>query len=154
MGFVKPWLPAAERQNRMVARAAARAVSAFAQELYAVFVDGVIGQDLLAVYVDELRDAGAPVHFVRLMPSPGEARRRLGERHDAARTRDDQLRWRRTAARPGDLADALPAIYAWFEQAGDFGGCAIDPTDMTIEETADAVMDACGRGDCLVLPRT
>ncbi|MDE3097596.1 MAG: AAA family ATPase, partial [Chloroflexota bacterium] len=36
MGFIKPWLPASDRQNRMVTRAAARAAVAYAQELYAV----------------------------------------------------------------------------------------------------------------------
>ena len=43
MGYIPPWKPGSTRQNMMVSRAAARAATAFAQEQYGVFIDGVIG---------------------------------------------------------------------------------------------------------------
>jgi hypothetical protein len=41
--------------------------------------------------------------------------------------------------------------HATFERYGDFAGCTIDSEGLTADATADRVMDACGRGDCLVL---
>ena len=134
MGFIKPWLAASDRQNRMVTRAAARAAVAYAQALYAVFVDAVVGPNLLPVYLDELREARVAVHFALLLPSLEVTLRRGREREAPLRVPEPQLR----------------ALWEQFRGYGAFAGCTIDNSAMTPDQAADAVMSACGRGACLV----
>jgi cytidylate kinase len=135
MGFVKPWLPGSGGQNRMVTRAAARAVTAYVRELYAVFIDAVCGPDLLEIYREELRSAGVPVHFALLMPSEDETVRRALVREETLRVPEDVIR----------------RMHAEFRSYGEFAGITIDNTDMTPDQAADRVMAACGAGQCLVL---
>jgi hypothetical protein len=77
-----------------------------------------------------------PVHFVLLMPSLKETLRRVAPRDGARRMMEEQHR----------------ALYAQFDRYGTFAGIAIDNTDLSPDQTADRVMDACGAGECLVLP--
>lgn len=135
MGFVKPWLPASDRQNRTITRAVARAAVPFARDRYAVFVDGVIGPHLLPIYLEELREAGVPVHFVLLMPSLEVTLRRAATREETLRVREPQAR----------------DLWQQFSNYGAFSGCTIDNSDMTPDQCGDAVMSACARGECLVL---
>jgi gluconate kinase len=135
MGFISPWKPESDRQNHMVSRAAARAATAFAQDLYAVFIDGVIGPHLLPDYLDELRAATAPVHFVILRPSLDAIVHRGLHREDTLRVSEPLLR----------------RGYETFERWADFAGLTIDNTTLSADQTADRVMDACGAGSCLVL---
>ena len=134
MGFIAPWKPASMRQNLMVSRAAARSATAFAQEQYGVFVDGVIGPAHLPVYLDELRSAGVPVHYTVLLPPLDVIIRRSTEREKQIAGADDMF------ARVHAMFAHAPAPPAW----------KLDNSDMTAEQTADAVMEACGRGECLV----
>jgi chloramphenicol 3-O-phosphotransferase len=135
MGRINPMRTESDRQNRMVTRAAARAATAYAQELFAVFIDGVIGPHLLPLYIEELRPAGVPVHFVLLMPSLEETLRRVAPRPSDRQMIEEQHR----------------ALHAQFETRGEFAGITIDNTGLTGDQTADRVMDACGAGECLVL---
>lgn len=134
MGFTKPWRAASARQNEMVSRAAARAATAYAQELYTVFIDAVVGPHLLPIYVDELQVARVRVQFVLLMPSLEETLRRGREREATLRVPEPQLR----------------ELHAQFVRYGPFAGCTIDNTALTPDQTADRVMDACGLGQCVV----
>lgn len=134
MGYIRPWFSASDRQNIMVTRAAARAAAAYAEELFAVMIDGVIGPHLLPVYIEELRSAAVPVHLALLLPTLDETIRRGLEREATIRVQEAQLR----------------QMHAQFIEWGDFAGCTFDNTSMTADEAADAIMDACGRGDCLV----
>jgi len=134
MGFVHPMQPASDRQNEMISRAVARAATAYAQDLFAIFIDGVIGPHLLPIYLEELRPANVAVHFVLLMPSLDETLRRVHPRQAERRMIEDEHR----------------ELHRQFEERGAFAGCAIDNTGLTAQQTADLVMEACGRGDCLV----
>lgn len=136
MGYTKPWLPGSQRQNEMVSRAAARASTAYVRDLFAVFVDAVVGPNTLGVYLEELGGAGVPVHFALLMPSLDETLRRAQERKStvAALTQD-----------------VVRQMWERFSAHGDFAGCTIDNTRLAADETADRIMDACGQGECLVL---
>jgi chloramphenicol 3-O-phosphotransferase len=134
MGFVSPWKPESARQNETIARAAARAATAYAQSLYAVFIDGVIGPHLLPLYLEELRPADVPVHFVRLMPTEETIVRRGLDREEAVRVPKDLLR----------------RGFETFEQWGDFAGVTIDNSTMTPDLGGDAVQEACGTGAALV----
>jgi len=134
MGYIHPMQHGSSRQNEMISRAVARAATAYAQELFAVFIDGVIGPHLLPAYVEELRPAGVPVHVVLLLPSLEESLRRVTPR-PAERTLIEQEH---------------RELHRQFEERGAFAGCAIDNTGITAQQTADLVMEACGRGECLV----
>lgn len=135
MGYINPMREGSNRQNEMITRAVARAATAYAQDLFAVFIDGVIGPHLLPVYLEELRPANVAVHFVLLMPSLEETLRRV------------QLR---PSQRPM-IEREHRELHRGFEEHGEFAGFTIDNTGLTPDQTADLVMEACGRGDCLVL---
>ena len=135
MGLINPMRPESDRQNRMIARAAARAASGFVEDLFAVFIDGVIGPHLLPIYIEELRPAAVPVHFVLLMPPLQETIRRVAPRASTLRMIEAEHR----------------ALHEQFERHGHFAGCTIDNSGLTADQTADLVMEACGRGDCLVV---
>ncbi len=134
MGFVSPWKPESDAQNHMVSRATARAASAYAEERFGVFIDGVIGPHLLPDYVNELKSARVPMQFVLLLPSVDAVVRRGLSRESTIRLPENLLR------RGHDT----------FARYGAFAGQTIDNTEMTPQEAADAVMDACGTGACLV----
>lgn len=135
MGRINPMRPESNRQNIMVARAAARAASAYAQDLYAVFIDGVIGPHLLPVYLEELRDTGAAVHFVLLTATLDETVARVAPRES---TRQMEAQGHRD-------------LYAQFERSGAFAGCVVDTTGITADQAGDIVMARCGEGAALVL---
>jgi len=134
MGFISPWRPESDRQNRMVTRAVARAATAYAQDLFAVFIDGVIGPHLLPIYLDELRVARVPAHFVQLLPSLDETVRRGLSREETLRVTEAQLR----------------EGHQKFVEYGSFAGVTLESTGLSADQTADRVMEACGRGECLV----
>jgi len=137
MGYISPWKEGSSRQNLMVSRAAARAASAFALEQYGVFIDGVIGREHLEVYLDELRGCGVPVHFVVLLPSMEEAMRRSSGREKQVPEAQDERFVRNVYAVFQGRPDPLP-------------GVTIDNGNLSVDQTADLVMDVCGRGKALV----
>ena len=134
MGFTQPWKPGSLRQNLMATRAAARAATAFAEEGFGVFIDGVIGPVHLPVYVDELKAARVPIHLAVLLPSLESAVRRAAEREKSIIGAEEMFR----------------RVYPMFTDAGDFGGRTIDSTHMSAQQVADLVMEKCGTGECLV----
>jgi adenylate kinase family enzyme len=131
MGAAKPWGPEAEaeRQRRLEARNVCALARNFVDALFGVFIDGVIGPLGLEIYRPLLRDIPAPVHFVVLLP-----------------TLEETLR--RDHARPGShvLSERLHIIHEDFVKAGRFAGQVIDNTALTVEETADLIMDYAARG--------
>lgn len=134
MGRINPMDPASDAQNRMIARAAARAATAYAEQQYGVFIDGVVGPHLLPIYLEELRSAGVPIQFVLLMPSVEVTLLRV-EPRESTRRMDETLQ---------------RELHRQFVANGSFAGWTLDNSDMTAEQAADAVMEACGRGDALV----
>lgn len=143
MGFIQPWKPGSNRQNITVSRACARAAVAFAREQYGVFIDGVVGPAHLPVYLDELREARVPVHYAVLLPPVDVIVRRANDRDKviAGLARD----------RAGHVgADMFARVHGMFNGAADLPGWLLDNTNLTAEQTADRIMDACGRGDALV----
>ena len=134
MGFIHPLKPSSAGQNEMVSRAVARAATAFAQNLYAVFIDGVIGPHLLPVYLEELRTAGVAVQFAILRPSLEATLRRTDGRDWQPNLRDGDHR----------------RLYEQFAAYGDFAGVTIDNTDLSPDEAGDRIMAACGAGEALV----
>lgn len=134
MGYIHPMQHGSGRQNEMISRAVARAATAYAQDLFAVFIDGVIGPHLLPAYIDELKPTRVPVQFVLLLPSLEESLRRVRPRAPQRQMIEQEHR----------------ELHRQFEERGAFAGCAIDNSGLTAQQTADLVMEACGRGECLV----
>lgn len=134
MGLVKPWLPESDHQNRMIARAIARAAATYARELYAVFIDAIVGPHTLPIFAEELSESGVQLHLALLRPSLEVTVRRGLTREPTVRLPEAQLR----------------QMHAWYVALGDFAGCTFDNSDLSADQTADLVMDAVGRGDCLL----
>ena len=134
MGRLNPMNPESGDQNRMITRAVARAATAYAEARYGVFIDGVIGPHLLPIYLDELSPARVPIQFVLLMPSVEKTLDRVAPRESTRQMQEPLHR----------------ELHRQFADNGAFAGWALDNSAMTAQQTADAVMEACGRGDCLV----
>lgn len=135
MGRLNPMDPASGDQNRMITRAVARAATAYAEQQYGVFIDGVIGPHLLPIYIEELRVARVPIQVVVLLPSLDSTLLRVSPRASTRR-----------------MEEPLHAeLHRQFAAHGQFAGWTLDNSEMTADQAADAVMEACGRGDCLVL---
>ncbi len=75
-GFVLPWKVEAERQNKTVVMAAARAAAPYTLAGYMTFVDGVVLPWALEVYREELAREGVEVRCVVLLPEVDEVVRR------------------------------------------------------------------------------
>jgi chloramphenicol 3-O-phosphotransferase len=133
-GYAKPSQPEWAHQTRLGARNACLLARNFIAERFGVIVDDVVtGPDDLALYVQELKPCGVPVHFIRLMPSLKEC-----ERRDKARGE--------SRIAPGRVAH----VYAEMEAAGPFAGATIDSTSFSVEQTADRVQALTTAGDSIV----
>jgi predicted ATPase len=135
MGFIQPWKPGSAPQNMMVSRACARAAVAFAREHYGVFIDGVISPLHLAAYIEELAEAAVPVHYAVILPSVATIIQRSNEREKII---------------AGANNDMFVRTHAMFANAAPPPGFTIDNDGMTADQTADRIMNACGRGEALV----
>lgn len=77
-GYVPPWLPGSERQNEVVATAAARASAAFVTGGYHTIYDGVLGPWSLDLFC--VSGGFATLDYAVLLPSEDECARRVTER--------------------------------------------------------------------------
>lgn len=82
-GFVIPWLPESNDQNRTVSTAIAAAVGAYASGGYDVIVDGIVGPWFLDIYRDEVRSRGLSLSYVVLRPGQADAVDRAAGREAA-----------------------------------------------------------------------
>src|SRR5581483_6988591 len=107
------------RQEELIDHVACAAALEFLKGRFAVIIDWVIIQPWhLARYVDLLKAAGDPIHYVRLLPSLEACRER-----NAARPREVRMR-----------PERIETVYREFEAAGDIGGATIDSTGMSVYE--------------------
>ena len=132
MGKIPPWREGSSEQNHTVSRACARAATAFAQQGWGVFIDGVVGPHILPDYIEELQAANVPVYYVVLRPSAREAERRANQRGERIMG-------------PTALFERVQTMFD-----GDLPGWQLDNTTLTADQTADAIMAACGTGEALV----
>jgi chloramphenicol 3-O-phosphotransferase len=123
-----------ERQNALAIRNACSLAINFIAEIYGVMIDDVVitANDLDA-YVEGLKPAGVPIHFVRLLPSLAECERRDRERGLG-----------RVA--PGRVA----AVHAAMTAVRDIGGATIDSTAMSVYESADRLQSLTTAGKSIV----
>jgi chloramphenicol 3-O-phosphotransferase len=125
--------PAWEAQDRLAVKNACDLARNFVQERFGVIIDDIVGPEKLGRYVAGLKDAGAPVHFVRLMP-----RLEVCAARDAARAEG------RVA--PG----RVEVVYRELEKAGEHAGAPIDNSDISAEDAADRLQERTSTGASLV----
>ena len=108
-GFVVPWRPEADPQNRAVLRAVAAATAALVAAGYSVVVEGIVGPWYLGLLTETLAKDGVDTHYVVLRPGVGVTLARAASRAGEERV-------------PGHpaLSGEKPATHMW-EQFSDLG---------------------------------
>ena len=125
---------ARERLRLLGVRNACAVARNFLAERIAVIIDDiVVSKDDLELYVDELKAAGAPIHYVRLLPSLEVCRQRDRGRPE----------WRMAPER-------VEKVWRAFAEAKDVPGATIDSSDQTPYETADRLQALTTSGASLV----
>ena len=133
-GFRAPGKDGFERQHALAVRNACDLARNYMAERFAVIIDDVLpSRDDLDLYVEALRDAGVPLHYVRLLP-----------RRDICHERN---RGRRADRVPEERLDV---VYSQFESAGETRGSLIDSSAMTVEATADRLQSLTTSGESIV----
>jgi predicted kinase len=124
-GFVEPWDPASDEQNKLAMRTAAAAAASYARAGYETVLEGiVIPRWTLGVIRETLEAAGVPTAYAVLRAPHEECADRVHEREG-----DPDL------FEPGVLA----AISSEFDDLGAFERHAIDVSEMDAEQAAAAV---------------
>ncbi len=129
-GVIPPYLPEAQRQNETVIGVLARAAAGYAAGGYRVVVDSVVGPWFVGVFADVAAEAGVPLHYAVLRPD------------------EETTLARGTTRESHPLTDPGPIrlMYAQFADLGPYEGHALDTTDHTPADSADAVRKAVGTG--------
>jgi gluconate kinase len=133
-GYIAPGRPGFERQQALAVRNACALAANFIAERIAVIIDDVIvsGSDL-AMYLDGLRAAAAPVHVVHLMP-------RLEVCLERNRTR-----------REGRMnPERIETVYREMAAVAEPRGVTIDNSEMTAHQTADRLQALTTSGQSLL----
>jgi len=124
-GFIEPWDPESDEQNRLVMKTAAAAAASYAAAGYATTFEGiVIPRWTLGAIRETLEAAGVPVAYAVLRAPHSVCAERVRGREG-----DPDL------FEPG----ALAAIGAEFDDLGEFERHAIDVAGMDAEQAAAAL---------------
>lgn len=136
-GHVHPWgnPDAWKRQERLLTKNACSLARNFIEDRFAVIIDDVVAErEHFRRYVEGLKAAGVPVHYVRLLPRLGVC----SARNDA-REKPDRVR-----------PERVTTVHRYFDEAGDIGGATIDSSDLTPYETADKLQALTTAGESIV----
>jgi predicted kinase len=134
-GYARQGQPEYERQRHLAIRNACALARNFLEERFGVIIDDVLDEPaFLPLYLDDLRDAGAPIHLVQLLPAltaceAREQERRKGQKV-ATWVRDDYEHY---VANSGGLA-----------------GATIDSSDLSPYATADKLQALTTSGESLI----
>jgi broad-specificity NMP kinase len=79
-GRIEPWLPEAHAQNRVVLRAAAEAVAAFAGGGYFTVAEGILYPNMLDLFVDASAAHEIEMHYAVLRAPVGVVHQRVQDR--------------------------------------------------------------------------
>jgi predicted kinase len=120
-GFVTPWLPEANDQNRTVSTAIAAAAGAYAGGGFDVIIDGIVGPWFLDLYRDEAGRRNLALSYVVLRPDKADAVGRAAGREAAP------------------LADYPLSVFEAFADLGPIEAHVIDLGTRDIDETLEAV---------------
>ena len=138
-GFVEPWLPRADGQNRTLIRACAAAAASSALGVYPVVLEGVIGPWFLGLVVEMLwRDGIEDIHYFVLRPTLTVALARGASRQDPEES-----------PRHPALVDEEPIRQVWkaFSDIGTYERFVIDNSTLDPQATAEAIWQGYETGE-------
>jgi predicted kinase len=126
-GFVAPWKPEADSQNRVVVRSFAATAAAMAEGGYAVVLDGIIGPWNLEIATAEFDSRHVKAHYLVLRPA----------REIALDRATSRVSVQRVLGYPA-LTEEEPILQMWaqFSDLGDYETSVIDNSDLDPEQTA------------------
>jgi predicted kinase len=131
-GFLPPWQPDADSQNRAVVRSFAATASAMAVGGYTVVLDGIVGPWYLDIVMDEFKSSGVTGHYFVLRPA-----RHIALERATSRTGDERV--------PGHpaLTDEEPILHMWdqFGDVGQYEDQVIDNSDINPDEAASLILN-------------
>jgi predicted kinase len=129
-GFIPPWLPEADPQNRVIVRSFVAAAAAMAEGGYAVVLDGIVGPWNLDIVMDQFGPTRTRPHYLVLRPARQTALSRA-----TSRTGEERIQ-----GHPA-LTDEGPILHMWeqFSDLGEYEDRVIDNTDLDPEQTASLV---------------
>jgi len=128
---IDPATPAADRQNTSIIRALGRAAGSFAEDEYAVFLDGVIGPWFLPVLTRELSLA-VSLEYVVLQVQLERALERVRQRQGRG------------------ASATVTHMHRAFSELGLLAHCVLDTSSSTPTEVLDAFLLRRERGEFLV----
>ena len=120
-GFIAPWLPESNAQNRTLNQAIAASAAAYARGGYRVFVDGVVGPWFLDIFRQAGAEARVTVDYAVLRPPRALA---------VARARDRA---------EGPLAEYPPRIFEGFADLGPLEDHVLPVGEETLDALAEAL---------------
>ena len=131
-GFVAPWRPESQVQNKVLTDAMATSTAIYAKGGYEVFVDGIIGPWFFEPWLAAARQNAIDLRYVALLPSEDEAVARA-----VARTANDAL------------TDAAVVRQMWqaFQTFDLSPRHVVDTTDQTPAQTVIEVSNRLQAGD-------
>jgi predicted kinase len=129
-GFVPPWRPEADSQNRVIIRSFAATAAAMADGGYAVVLDGIIGPWNLDIATAEFDSRHVKVHYLVLRPARDIALDRATSR----------IGVQRVLGYPA-LTEEGPILHMWdqFSELGHYEANVIDNSDLDPEQTATLI---------------
>ena len=132
---IPPHRPESHAQNQAIARAAARAIGAFAEAGYEVFSDGVLLPWALPIYRSELAPLGVPIDYVVLRAPLDVA-------------------LERSRARAKDVPDdVLRAMHPQFAALGaEYARHVLDPDGRDLDATIAELVARRARGELRLAP--
>ncbi len=135
-GFVEPWLPAAHEQNRVVLRAGAEAVAAFASGGYFTVGEGILYPPMLDLFVAACAPHGIELHYAVLRAPVDLVQQRVQDR-------------RFEPAHTGALADAgvVEDLWEQFERHGVAARHRVDSGDRSPGAIAEEIDRRLGAGE-------
>jgi chloramphenicol 3-O-phosphotransferase len=132
-GYARFGRPGFERQRALGTRNACALARNFVAERFAVIIDDIGADEELPAYLEGLRPAGAPVHYVRLVPSLEACQERNAGREDERMP-----------------PERVSEVYREFIEAEAPAGVTIDNSEMSPEVAADRVQALTTSGESLV----
>jgi hypothetical protein len=135
-GFIEPWRSEAHTQNRVVLRAAAEAVAAFAGGGYFTVAEGILYPFMLDLFAAACTPHGVSLNYAVLRAPIGIVQQRVQDR----RTEPEHL---------GALADAtvVDELWAQFEGHGVEERHRVDSGTRTLAAIAQEIDERLGSGE-------
>lgn len=143
-GFIPPWEPESDRQNRTVLRSVISAAAEMAGGGYQVVVDGIVGPWHLPVVTAVLDERGIELDYVVLRPDLATCLgRALGRAAETPRVPGHP---------PLTVSGPIRHLWSQFSDLGTYEAHVIDTANGTAETAADTIGTRLAAGELRVTP--